>query len=173
MGDQSYEDIKHAAALALNRVDPTEPFGSELFLAVARVSITTCVESVCLRWGDNGRVEVLLAKRDPEDPAYPSMWHCPGTAMRVGETIQDMFDRLAKREYWTKVKSYRFVGFDNNQHEARGHFIHLVYLTELDVMSGHGTGKDQWFGIEQLPDGIVDHHRTTIIPMAVRKFRGE
>lgn len=84
--EQIYGFLKREAARALQEIDPTKPYGTALFGAIARVSVTVCIEAVCL-WQMEGRMEVLLTKRDVNDPAYPNMWHCPGTTMRPGESI--------------------------------------------------------------------------------------
>lgn len=83
-----------------------------------------------------------------------------------------MFNRLARSEFKQPVASYEFVGFDNNVGEVRGHFFHVVHLTTLSNMMNLGNEKERWYQIDQLPDDTVEHHRTTVIPMAVKNHLG-
>lgn len=159
------EDAKRAAAFCLNQVGPG-PLGTELFDAIARHSVTTAVEAVCLRRGEGGRVEVLLTQRPPDDTAYPSEWHCPGSVLRPGETYGDVFARLAEREFEGLVASWRLVGEINNPEESRGHFIGRVYV----VTAEGEPKKGRWFPVDDLPEVIVDQHRKGVIPCAVKAF---
>ncbi len=161
-----YKEVKTNAAKALAQIDPKQPLGAELFEAVARVSISLAHELVALRQrGD--QTEVLLLQRGPNE-VYPSLWHCPGSVLRPGETENDVFNRLAQGKNGVSVISRDFIGRDNNPGEVRGHFYHLVFLCEVDLSVDFGG---RWFSIDNLPETTLEHHREVVIPMAVKAFR--
>lgn len=165
MSDQ-YDFVKKAASDALALIDPRQPYGTELYNAIARVSVSVCIEAVCLRRNPaSNTIEVSLIQRAPDDTVYSGQMHCPGTIMRPGESIEDMFERLARAEIGSEPSEWRFVGFDNNPTEARGHFLHLIYLVLLD-----DKGKGTWYPVNDLPPNTIEHHRTTVIPAAVKAF---
>ncbi len=163
MEENTYEDKKIIAVKALAEIDPTKPYGVDLFNAIARVSISVAVELVALR-NNAGTVEVLLTQRGPNE-AYAYMWHCPGSVIRPGESEAQVFARLAQREFGAPVTVGEFVGYDNCPPEERGHFILLIFLCTPDNGS-RGT----WFSVDNLPETVVKNHKEVVIPKAVAAF---
>ena len=160
------EVVKKAVAMGLSLIDPAQPYGNTLFNALCRLTITVAIEAVALRKNpDSGAVEVLLTQRPTSEPAYPGEWHCPGSALRPGELIQSVFARLNKAEFFTSIPLWKEAGVWNNPSEARGHFLHVVYLCRVE-----GGSRGQWFPIGLLPTPTVDHHVDQIIPMALRVY---
>lgn len=176
---------------ALKKVDPKKPYGTKLFDALARLTITPAVEAVCLRLDEKyvdgeffskGRstieipsmvyneIMVYMTQRSTTDTAYPGEWHCPGSVFRPGEDVEDVFSRLQDREFGqlAQVVGKRFVANMNNPGEARGHFLSLIYLCELAEENAGKEGlKGKWFPVNHLPAETVRHHRERIIPAAV------
>lgn len=150
---------------ALREIDPSKPYGTELFDALARVTISVGTEAVALRRNKEGEIEVFMTQRSSKDTAYPSEWHCPGSVMRPGEKIKNNFDRVSEKELGGKIYPLQFVCIVNNTSEARGHFISIVYLCTIEDGS-----RGQWFPISRLPDKTVIHHRLSVIPAAVGAF---
>lgn len=157
----------------LREIDPSQqPYGTELFDALARVTVSVAVEAVCLRLNSSTRkVEVHMTQRSLTETAYPGEWHCPGSVMRPGEEIGDVFSRLAQKEFGGKILSRQFVANVNHPTEARGHFFSLVYLCSLDESSGELRGG--WFPVDRLPEKTIVSHRFRIIPAAVGAFVAE
>jgi len=167
MSDQ-YDRVKQTAVTALAGINTAQPFGTVLFEAIARVSVTVCIEAVCLRRNPvTSAIEVWLIERAQDDTAYPGQMHCPGTVMRPGESVGHMFERLAQTEIVSRLDKQVFVGFDNNTAEVRGHFLHLIYLVQFDGLPKRGG----WYPVKDLPLNTVEHHRTTVIPAAVKAFK--
>ncbi len=148
----------------LRRVDPKKPFGTELFDAIAAVSVNVAFEALALRQSNKG-LEVFLTRRLETDKAYPGMWHSPGTVLRPGEEIADAFIRLEEREFKSKLESREFIGIHNHLNEARGHFFAHLYLCKLNSPS------DNWFSVDNLPQPMVEHHEIILIPSAVKAFK--
>jgi hypothetical protein len=164
--DDVYERAKRTAVEALKLIDPTRPYGTDFFNSVCRFSVTVSIEAVCLRRNtETGWLEVLLIKRRDDDSAYPGEWHCPGSAKRPGELDEHVFARLAQGEFCTQIIRKWFVERHDNPHEARGHFLHLVYLCEVEE-----GAKGTWYPVVRLPEKTVDIHRDCVIPMAVQAF---
>lgn len=166
---------------ALGKIDPKQPYGTELFDALARLTVSVALEAVCLRarstWieldGYLRWVEVYLVQRSQDDTAYPGEWHCPGSVMRPGESFEDIVARLEKREFDAGLKSWRFVANLNPskfEPEARGTFLSVVYLCELEEKEAL-CGK--WFPVNNLPANTVHGHRDRIIPCALGAFLAE
>jgi len=173
----------------LAKIDPRKPFGTALFDALAKVTVTPAVEAVCLRLQhylpeiDAPRsleVQVYLIQRSPDDTAYHGEWHCPGSVLRPGEDIEDVFARLQKKEFNPSAVHFgrrQFVANVNHPTEARGHFLSLVYLCELvdDVAASWDTSslRGKWFPVDNLPEKTVETHRVRIIPAALGAFVAE
>ena len=61
---------------ALAKIDPRKPYGTTLFNAIARLTVSPAVETVCLRLNQTTKeVEVYLVQRARDDTAYPGEWH--------------------------------------------------------------------------------------------------
>ncbi len=161
-----YDRLKHVLALGLGFIDPATPYGRELFNALCRLTVTTAIEAVCLRWGTGtDKLSVLMTKRGP-DEAYPVEWHCPGSAMRPGETIEDVFARLSREEFHSDLTDCVHVHTFNNVGERRGHWRSEVYLCRVKAGS-----LGIWFPVDELPAQTSLHHRMVVIPTAVQEFR--
>ncbi len=152
----------------LGQINPKKPYGTKLFDALARLTVSVAVEAVCLRLNpQTKKAEVYLTQRSMEETAYPGEWHCPGSVFRLGEEDKDVFNRLAEREFGAGMSSARFVANVNHPTEARGHFLSLVYLC---ILYEHRELKGKWFSVNQLPEKTVECHRYRIIPAAVGAF---
>jgi len=167
----SEQEIKNLAVLLLKKIakryDPKKGMGVELFNAIAKLKVTMTPEAVCLRHNSqNDKIEVYLILRSLADTAYPGQWHLPGSAMRPGEEIDDVFLRLETKEIGLKILSKKFAFHFNEPQEARGHFFSLIYLCALS--EGEGLGK--WFFVDNLPQNIIARDRDKVIPVAVKTF---
>ncbi len=163
--------IKIFTAFLLKHIDPHKPFGTALFDAIARVSVSVAFEAVALRRNsETGEQEVYMVQRSMDDTAYPGQWHVPGSVIRPHERDERVFVRLSKREFGANIVKSRFRAMLSHPGEARGHFISLVYKVTLD---GEPT-KGKWFSIHKLPPHTVMSHRHYIIPIAAddKKFEG-
>jgi ADP-ribose pyrophosphatase YjhB (NUDIX family) len=156
---------------ALGKIDSQQPYGTELFNALARLTVSVAVEAVCLRFSPATKnIEVYLVQRAPNDTAYPSEWHCPGSVMRPGESFEDVLNRLAQKKFGTNFVSAKFVANINPsalEPEARGHFLAIVYLCVLEEKENL---QGKWFSVDNLPEKTVEHHRKRIIPCAIGAF---
>lgn len=158
---------------ALKTVDIKNPYGTELFNALARVTVSVAIEAVCLRFNTSTQeVEVYMVERSMSETAYPGELHVPGSILRSGEEIEDVFSRLQKKEFDAKILSWRFVANVNYPKGAtRGHLLSLVYLCLLDENSGQLKGK--WYPVDDFPEKTMKDQRKRIIPVAVGAFVAE
>jgi len=164
---EEYEKKKKAVVSALKLIDPKKPYGPDLFNAIARITVSLGIEAVCFKdiRGNPKIPEVLLIERSPKESAYPNQWHCPGSIMRPGEKIGDVFNRLKEKEFCTEIEIIDGAGFLNNTQEERGHILSLIYLCKLKGEKVRG----EWFPINNLPENTVKHHSEMLIPMAAFK----
>jgi len=141
-------------------------YGTRLFNALARLTVTVALETVCFR--RNGLdIEVFLVTRSMKDSAYPGGKHVPGSAMRCGEQESDVFRRLSDREYGARITKATFVCNFNHTEEARGHFFTPIYLVELE---GEPTGG-HWYPVNNMPAETIEHHRDIVIRWALVAYR--
>lgn len=155
--------LRWLAAVLLNFIPANKPLGTRLFNAVARHSVGVSVEAVLFRRNKEGAIEVYLTKRKEND-AYGGQWHCPGSFFRAGEHLKDVFARLSAEEFFTLIKTWRFVKDDFMPEERYTVLLDRVYLVEIE-----GTPKNErgdWFNVNSLPPGTVESHATLIIPAA-------
>lgn len=167
----SEDEVKSLAVFLLQKIaatyDPKKGMGRELFNAMVRLKVTITPEAACLRKDpESGNLQIYLIRRAPDDSAYPGQWHMPGSAIRPGEEIDDVFLRLEKNEIGIKIVSKKFGFHFNNPAEVRGHFFSLVYLCELENRAGFG----KWFAVDALPENTLKHHSAIVIPAAIRFF---
>ncbi|TSC95185.1 MAG: hypothetical protein CEN87_197 [Parcubacteria group bacterium Licking1014_1] len=155
----------------LREIDSLQPYGTELFDALALVTVSVAVEAVCLRLNLlTQKVEVYMTQRSQSDSAYFGQWHCPGSVMRPRENIRDVFNRLAEKEFGSNISSYRFVANVNHPYEDRGHFLSIVYLCVLEEKE---ELRGKWFLVNNLPKKTVETHAKRIIPVAIGAFVAE
>jgi len=165
-----YEKIRDNVAETLSYIDLTKPYGTKLFDALARVTISVAVEACALRKSSKtDEIEVFWRRRSMDDTAYPGEWHFPGSVMRPGETVEDVLRRLEKREFGTSILSFDFVANLNNINEERGHFFTPVYLLELADNAASSDTKG-WFSITNLPIPVVGFHLNDLLPLVTKAF---
>lgn len=162
-----YSIYRAFVAFLLGWINPRRPLGTQLFDAVARVSVTVAVETVAIR-RRHGHLEVFLRRRSLNDTAYPGEWHSPGRVMRPGESVDDVFYGV-RGEYHARFTRAQFVGNLNHQEEVRGHFFSPVYLVDIEGL-GRRDKTHGWFRVDKLPQPMVRHHEKNLFPMAIAAF---
>lgn len=160
-----FDQRREAVADLLDAL-PDKPLGTRLFNAVARKSVTIAYEAVLLR-GSGRDVEIYLTQRSASE-AYPGQWHCPGSAFRPGEGALEVAQRLAEREFKRPFVSSRYVD-DFFYEEERGWFLSKVFLVEIED-SPEVDATAYWCPLDRLPDNLVKHHRTDVIPIALKRL---
>lgn len=167
---------KSFVASVLRRIDPSKPFGTELYLEIAVRSWNSYFESVALRVNaETNKIEVFMTQRDETDPDWKGYWHVPGTALRPRDAENNPKARLAK-EYGVPIRSLERVGdtgfgWFKEGDEGRGPGMSFVHVTLLD---GEPSLSDRrgWFSVDNLPTPTVPSHVNVIIPMAVKAYKG-
>lgn len=172
--DPTSDQYKEMVAEFLERVDPYQPLGTPLYLAVCKHCWGIYFESVALRVGANGTLEVFMTKRGEEDPDWQGYWHVPGTALRYGDMQETAVARLA-REYGVPIHSFTRVGdagvgFFKKGDAGRGPGMSLIHVTELEGEPMLNECR-RWFDVEYLPEPTVPSHINPIIPIAAEAFR--
>ena len=135
-----------------------------IFLQVVRLVVTPTVEMVPFRKTQEGTIQVLLTKRDKDDPNWPGMYHVPGSVLRATDaklSFRDAFDRILNGE----IKGIHvltgpiFVQYLFHQ-VKRGAELPMIHWIEVQGEIPEGT----YFDIEKLPENIIDHH-----PLLIKK----
>lgn len=165
--EDEYEHVKKLAIMVLGLLEPRKPMGTELFDAIARVTVTVAYEAVAIIEKESG-MYVYLVLRNEDDTAYPNQFHVPGSVLRPGESEADVMARLSEKEYDAKITDYHFISNYNGIGEDRGHFFTPIGLVTLESEPKNPSGM--WFPIDDLPETTVKHHRDVVIPIAVAAF---
>lgn len=147
---------------------PDSPLGTELFNAVARKSVTIAFEAVLFRV-KAGKTEVYLTRRPPGE-AYEGQWHCPGSAFRPGERPMDVANRLSEREFGRQIGTFTYCD-DFFYEEERGWYLSKVFFIECSE-EPTVTEDAGWSSVDNLPEPLVEHHRTHVIPIALKAYQG-
>lgn len=156
---------QHDIAEALNGMDPKAPFSGEFHNALLRFIVSVVVEAIALKEQD-GKLYARLRKRTDDEPAYPGYYHFPGSFYRVGEDTPDVIARIAKNELGARITSYTPITHLIRT-EERGTVCSLLHLVTLE----DDTHDELWFPIDELPEPMVEDHRTAMLPLAIAAFR--
>ncbi|MFH1631667.1 MAG: NUDIX domain-containing protein [bacterium] len=106
------------------------------------------------------KLEILLTQRESDDKFWPGWWHFPGTIIRITDSVESVWKRLADEVGVDKFdRQPRLVDF-NFSDNKRGHGGHLFYLLEVDRDANFPNG--QFFPIDDLPEPILDHQPAQI-----------
>ena len=141
--------------------DPIPPL---VYNALATRFPHVTIEIGVLRKTMEGKREILLIRRLPNDKFWTNLWHVPGTIIRNRESFNKALQRLMDDEFCFNFKEKpEFITWINYLHYPRGHEISLVYrhTVESDFM----PPKGKFFPISDLPADIVKEHRW-LIPFA-------
>ncbi|HSX07389.1 MAG TPA: hypothetical protein VLG11_00685 [Candidatus Saccharimonadales bacterium] len=160
----SDEEVK-AAAQVLQKLEPGFlPF--PIFHEVARLTTTPIVEIVPLRT-HQGRTEILLLKREADDPVWPGKLHAPGTVLRATDTLQSALKRVCDDELQgVQVTEPKFVT-NILHHSGRGMEAPQIYWVEV---LGDASGVGQFYDADDLPEDLV-RSQLDFIPQAVRAYQ--
>ncbi|MEI7918175.1 MAG: hypothetical protein WCH58_02220 [Candidatus Saccharibacteria bacterium] len=148
----SRKDIQQAKEL-LSKLQPGQlPFN--IFIEVARLTVTPIIEIVPLRTNADGYTEVLLTKREDSDPIWPGMLHTPGTVVRANDRDDnsDAFRRILNGELGD-IKTSAPVYVKTILHKVkRGTEQAQIFWVEV-----HGESKiGIFYDVNKLPGNIID-----------------
>jgi ADP-ribose pyrophosphatase YjhB (NUDIX family) len=114
------------------------------------------VEMACVRRGNTGRAEVLLAYRDDK---HFKGWHIPGALWRTRQTLEECLGSLSRRELGQSVRITLLAkgGWEKWHDHPYGYPIsHIVICSAEGVVE---SGTLRWF--DAVPEGMEDdggHH---------------
>lgn len=141
-----------------------------IFNEITRVFVASIIEIVPLR-ENNGITQVLLVRREADDPFWPSMWHTPGTVLRATDKKGDLNDAF-RRILVNELECYEeltptFVNIRFSQ-STRGSEFSAIFIIDLKEESKNG----EWFDVNNLPKELVKSQEE-LIKIAVNGFKGE
>jgi hypothetical protein len=128
----------------------------EIFLEIARLTVTPIIEIVPLRNVPLG-TEVLLVERDKNDPNWPGMLHTPGTVLRANDkegAFEDAFGRILKGELGLSNFGGKpnLAGYIFHQ-VKRGRELGLVFWIEITTPNEPKIGR--FYPYSNLPSNII------------------
>lgn len=162
---------KHLAFL-LKRM-PVEGMHPLVFTRIAEKMVLTTVNLVILRFGPNGKLQVLLTRRPDDDICWPRMWHVPGTSFRAKDNpgnpigAGDPIKRSLKEDFGTALAGEPiYLGDRFAPPGGRGPEINKIFLGELEG----DLPKGVFFNVSDLPKNMV-RNQIPWIRMAVKHYR--
>lgn len=149
MDNQPSEDEIRSAADVLKKLEPGF-LPPPLFHEITRLTTAPIIEIVPLRRHSNV-TEVLLLKRDADDPVWPDKLHTPGTVVRATDTLQVAQERILNKELsGIEVSKPKFVT-NIMHHSGRGMEASQIYWVEVKGETNIG----KFYDLEHLPDNLV------------------
>jgi ADP-ribose pyrophosphatase YjhB (NUDIX family) len=139
-----------------------------VFLNLFRPAVT--VEVFVFRDTDDG-TQVLFRDRAGTDIGYAGTRHAPGSYLLLKESFARAIRRIVRREIGpgASVVQFYFAGALEDQHEERGHQIHMVFYVIVNGVEE--TQTLHWYNVRDLPSNTVTHHRP-MVQMALKVHRG-
>jgi hypothetical protein len=163
--DLSDEEIKNVVD-ALKKLEPGF-LPLPIFHEVTRLTATPIIEVVPLRRAAE-KVEILLLKRDNDDPVWPNQLHAPGTVLRATDSIESALERITSKELTgIKVSKPKFVT-NVLHHSGRGMETSQVYWVNVENAAKVG----QFYDVEQLPENLVKT-QLDFIPQAIKDYKAK
>ncbi len=163
------QEISTVAAILAKLEPGFLPF--DIFDQIARLTVSSIVELVPLRIND-GKVEVLLTKRDADDIHWPSMLHTAGTVVRATDQEGDMksaFDRVINDELGSvKINGEPQYVMSTFRRSARGMENSRIFF--IDVIGQPTIGE--FYPVDNLPATVVDT-QLEFIQAAAELFRNK
>ena len=132
-------------------------------------------DTVALRLGRGGRLEVLLIQRGNEP--FQGGWALPGGFVEIDEDLPDAAARELEEETGLRPAALEQVGaWGAPGRDPRGRTISVVYLTSVSRESSKSTAGDdaaraEWFPLSRLPELAFDH--AEILAEARRRLEKE
>lgn len=165
------EEVVASAAAQLSKLAPG-PLPFEVFLQIARLSVTPVIEIVPVRQSPAASegVQVLMLRRPTNDPVWGGLLHTPGTVIRTTDrSLEDGLARISSDELGNpRASSPVFV--QNFLHrQARGPELALVYWMEIQEDTGIGDFVD----LSNMPTDIVKTQLEFIQPACAAYLSGK
>jgi ADP-ribose pyrophosphatase YjhB (NUDIX family) len=172
MNDYPTEQEVHYAANILRRL-PRGFLPFEVFIAFAERTVMPCLElSLFRRHGDE--IEILLTKREADDPHFPDAWHLPGGVLRATDKEGD-FSSILERTLQGELRGEHLLLYEPQyaitrfQETARGRELVLEYFSEVTYSDATPT-EGCFFSIDSLPRDLLDQY-LVIIPETAKAFQ--
>jgi hypothetical protein len=138
------------------------PYREDVFQAVCGAFVTCPVECVALT--RDGKV--LMTRRPESDRVFGGLWHTPGTLLLKGDTQASALERLEHKDelrnlphtppQWVFSQEVMMgTGPDQCPRQQENSQVYITWVDERDY-----NGPGAFFPIWDLPQDMVEHHRT-------------
>ncbi len=143
-----------------------------VFNGIAETLALPYVELVIFNAHAHHQQQVLLTRREENDPYFPSQWHVPGTLLRSsdvtfrGTDLGMAVKRLLNDELrGLEVEHLTFSGFHFHK-VARGVGLSMIYI----ALANQTPAVGQYFSVNHLPDKMIQEQAVFILK-AVRDHK--
>ena len=128
-----------------------------VFNAIAETMALPYVELVIFNANARHEDQVLMSKREVDDPYFPNLWHIPGTMLRAsdvtfrGNDLGVAIKRLLDDELqWLEITHLTFTGYHFHK-VARGVGLSLIHI----ALTSGTPSVGQFFGVSHLPNDMI------------------
>ncbi len=125
------------------------------------------VEAVALRIGVGDSLEVYLSRRGSA-VAHAREYHCPGTYLLSGDTVESALWRLSTSESMGSFPCHVAIAGKVCREELGSYFAYIVLVKAPEALESETAG---WYPVHDLPRPMVPHHEKVIIPAALDYIR--
>ncbi len=144
----------------------------QVFYAIAETMALPYIELVIFH-PTAKQSEVLLTKREEDDPYFPGLWHVPGTLLRATDLDKpgDRFDLAINR-----IVSEELGGMSISRPTHTGMYFHGVTrgvgLSIIHTALAQSTPTvGQFFPVSRLPEDIIQEQAVFIRQTVIAKTR--
>jgi hypothetical protein len=129
-----------------------------LFYASARLFGEACVSLYICRITPDGREQVYLIPRPADDPFYASELHMPGARKIPNETDADHLRRAIAETPFDISPACVEYAVSTTIKAKRG----TEYADIRRVRVAYDAAQADFYDVDSLPDGTMEHHRDLI-----------
>lgn len=163
MNNELSDDEIGIVAKSLSKLEPGY-LPLPIFHEVTRLTTTPIIEIVPLRRRENS-IQILLLKRESDDPVWPNQLHIPGTVVRATDTLDSALERILTKELSSTATSKPKFVKSILHHSGRGMESSQIYW--VDVIGEATAG--QFYDVKNLPKTIVAS-QMDFIPAAIDDY---
>jgi len=154
-----------------------QPWSYQLMHAFNRVLPMIGVEAVIFRY-NKGVLEILLTRRDKDDPNWPGMWHVSGTTQRNddvkyhADTDANFYvalERIWKSELKLSDEEIGLIRAEKcdiiSWRHSRGACVSTIFACWFDKVINFSEGE--FFPVDALPEDFLEGQQV-VVSAAVR-----
>lgn len=124
-------------------------------------------ELLIIRQTPSGK-EILLTRREPNDPAWPHLWHFPGTIARITDTIERITTRWEQELGVSPLPAQpRYLAMQFDDDHPCGRTLHLFHVMEVSLLFEPVEGM--FHPLNDLPSDMIGFQVSQLSTLRAKK----